>query len=167
MEPEKVFIPRATTQARIRRHRNFKRCGLQPALAAVATVATTTLVLMRAITAMAVSADGALGGGHGAAGVRGSPPPAIPRSAGRADGVRRAPHPVARVRGEGSAAVRDEVHRIETESTHYWRTGELGDPGHRLDYGDDHPLDVMRRRRVETSDEEGADTSRGGGEEGE
>lgn len=60
---------------------------------------------------------------------------------------RRRMHPIKRVYGPSNADVRREVHRIETESTQYWRTGVLGDPNHRIEYSDDHPYERMRRER--------------------
>jgi hypothetical protein len=54
-------------------------------------------------------------------------------------------HPIRRIYGADNAAVRDEVHKIETESSHYWRTGMRADPTFEVDYID-HPYDPKRRR---------------------
>ena len=55
-------------------------------------------------------------------------------------------HPIRRLYGEENAPVRRHLHTLETESTHYWRTGVKGDPEHTVPYRD-HPFDAKRRRR--------------------
>ena len=58
-------------------------------------------------------------------------------------------HPIKRIFGEDNAAVRAEVHKLETESNQYWRTGIRADPTFEINYGDYHPLDSKRRRLAE------------------
>jgi len=53
--------------------------------------------------------------------------------------------PMQRIYGLENAAVRDAIHKIETESTHYRRTGVLSDTSHEVDYHAGHPLKPNRK----------------------
>jgi hypothetical protein len=53
--------------------------------------------------------------------------------------------PMQRIYGLENAAVRDAIHKIETESTHYRRTGVLFDTSHEVDYHAGHPLKPNRK----------------------
>ena len=59
--------------------------------------------------------------------------------------------PFQRIYGEENAHVRRAIHEIETESTHYRRTGVLGDPNHKVDY--DHPIYDKERRKLLTEEQ--------------
>lgn len=50
-----------------------------------------------------------------------------------------------RIYGPENSKVRAAIHELETESTHYRRTGVLSDPTHEVDYHDMHPLKNNRR----------------------
>lgn len=59
-------------------------------------------------------------------------------------------HPVRRIYGPDNASVRSEVHKIETDSNQYWRTGIRSDPTFEVPY-ESHPLDPKRRRLQDES----------------
>lgn len=61
-------------------------------------------------------------------------------------------HPIRSIYGPDNAAVRDEIHKLETESNQYWRTGIRGNHTFTVDYVD-HPFDPERRRRLQNGNE--------------
>mmetsp|Transcript_7887 Transcript_7887/g.14864 ORF Transcript_7887/g.14864 Transcript_7887/m.14864 type:complete len:754 (+) Transcript_7887:177-2438(+) len=59
-----------------------------------------------------------------------------------------------RIYGPENASVRAEIHKLETESTHYRRTGVLSDPSHEVDYDlSVHPLHNRRSLQEMTETE--------------
>ncbi len=54
-------------------------------------------------------------------------------------------HPIRRIYGADNAAVRDEIHKLETESNQYWRTGIRANHTFEVGYIN-HPFDSKRRR---------------------
>lgn len=57
-------------------------------------------------------------------------------------------HPIRRIYGPENAEVRRELHKLETESNSYWRTGIRPDPSFKVLY-DNHPLDPESHRRLQ------------------
>ena len=64
-------------------------------------------------------------------------------------------HPIRRIYGEENRGVREELHRLEQESTKYWRTGVRENPELEVKY-ENHPFQLMeeerQRRRRKLSD---------------
>ena len=74
------------------------------------------------------------------------------------EGVRGAAKPeripvLQRIYGPENAKVRAAIHELETESTHYRRTGVRSDPTHEVDYHAMHPLKNNRRLEDLTTEE--------------
>ena len=61
-------------------------------------------------------------------------------------------YPIRSIYGPDNAAVRDEIHKLETESNQYWWTGIQGNRTFTVDYVD-HPFDPERRRRLQNGNE--------------
>ncbi len=55
-------------------------------------------------------------------------------------------HPIRRIYGEDNRGVRDEVHRLEQESTNYWKIGVRENPDFKVEY-ENHPFQLMEEER--------------------
>lgn len=55
-------------------------------------------------------------------------------------------HPIKRIYSIENAAVREEVHKLESKEDHYWTTGVRGDTSFQVDYLN-HPFDPETRKR--------------------
>lgn len=75
-------------------------------------------------------------------------------SSGNVRGTNRGTNVLHRIYGPENAAVRAEIHKLETESTHYRRTGVLSDTSHEVDYDlNTHPLHNRRHLAAMTDAE--------------